>query len=40
MHIQQITGAQAIYTLVFDTMLGFNDDKYIDNMYLESDDEF
>ena len=29
-----------ILPIVFDTMLGFNDDKYIDNMYLESDDEF
>ena len=29
-----------ILPIVFDTMLGFNADKYVNNMYLESDDEF
>lgn len=29
-----------ILPIVFDAMLGFNDDKYIDNIYIESDDEF
>lgn len=29
-----------ILPIVFDTMLGFNADEYVDNMFLESDDEF
>ena len=29
-----------ILPIVFDTILGFNDDKYIDNIYLQSDDKF
>ena len=29
-----------ILPIVFDTMLGFNADKYVDNIFLESNDEF